>query len=241
MRPLIICCFFMVLGMFAKAQSFAIINDKDGFVNVRKEPNVKSAIVGKLYVDDIFGVDEDDNVDVKKLEWLKIYKQDEHHGLQGYIHASRNFFLSNFKTIRNLRIYSDSCVCRNDSLTVTIKSAHFKAHYHKLSYTVGDKTQHIATTLDKIDGNHIWGTDGGMPKRAITSLKVIIDGFKIDIPKKAFDDLYEPNYSTATVYLGINNTIYIKMDNSDGAGGYAVIWIIKNGKYLKRYIDNSYT
>jgi hypothetical protein len=28
------------------------------------------------------------------------------------------------------------------------------------------------------------------------------------------------------------------MSNSDGAGGYDVIWVVKDGKYLKRYIGH---
>ena len=241
MRALTTCFLFVLTGVIGRAQSFSIINDKDGFVNVRKESNPKSAIVGKLYIDDIFGVDEDDTVDITKLEWFKIYKQiDRYHSLEGYIHKSRNFFLFHFPTIKKVKTYADSCVCNNDSLKVVIKSGIFKPRNHKLTNSVVDKTTNTLTELNKIDGHQIWGTDGELPRTAITSLKVTINGSKIDIPKSAFYDLYEPRFSSITVYLGKNNTIYVKMGNSDGAGAYTIIWIIKNGKYLKRYIDNSY-
>jgi hypothetical protein len=238
MKKIILYILFINFCNPTKAQSYAIINDKDGFVNVKKAPNVKAAIVGKIHIDEIFGLEDDDE---NKSEWLKIYKQNEaKHGLEGYIHKSRIFLISNFKTAKKTRVYADSCVSSNDSLTIIAKSGIFKSKNHKFSYAPSGaiRKEDPQTELDKIDGKQFWGTDGEIPKKAITSLKIMINGSQINIPKSAFDDLYEPRLKTLKVYLGINNTLYIEMDNSDGAGAYSVIWIIKNNQYLKRYIDN---
>jgi len=225
---LFLCCF----PCFAKAQSFAIISDKDGYVNVRKDNGANSPIVGKIYSNDIFGYDEAD-----KSDWIKIYKQNWEHengSLEGYIHKSRIFPLSKFKSIKNVKSYKDSCVAVNDSLKIIIKSKLFNAKKHHLTY---DRSE--TSILRKIDGLHIWGTDGNMPKRKISDVKLIKNGISIIVPESAFDNLFEPNLGTLQIYLGKANTIYVEMDNSDGAGAYSVIWIIKNGQYLKRYIDNS--
>ena len=61
----------------------------------------------------------------------------------------------------------------------------------------------------------------------------------IDIPKDAYKDLYEPSLRTLSIFSGADSTFYVRMDNSDGAGAYTIIWVIKDNKYLGRYIDTS--
>ena len=230
MKTLIAFVLFICFYFFSQAQSFAVINDKDGFVNVRKDKSINAAITGQIHNDDIFGYDSDE-----KSEWVKIYKESrDKNALEGYIHKSRIFPLSKFRSLKNIYFYNDSCVAINDSLTIIIKSSSFNVKKHKLTY---DKT--YPKELTKIDAHHIWGTDGNTPKKVISTVNIIKNNTSIIIPKNAFNDLYEPSFRTLKIYAGIENTIYIEMDNSDGAGAYTIIWIIKTNQYLKRYIDNS--
>ena len=152
MKTIIAFIFFFNVYFFAKAQSFAIINDKDGFVNVRKDKNINSPVVGKLNNDDIFGYDPHDNSD-----WIEIYAQhlenENGQSIDGYIHKSRIFPLSNLKSLKNIKSFKDSCVAINDSLKVTIKSKLFNPKKHKLTYYRSD-----SNILTKIDDLHIWGT-----------------------------------------------------------------------------------
>jgi hypothetical protein len=227
---------FLSLYFAAKAQTYAIINDKDGFVNIRKDKNLSSPIVGKIYNDKVFSYDEED---LDKSGWVRIYKQDfDHNGMEGYIHKSRILSLSKFKTIKKIKFYKDSCMAINDSLTIVIKSKLFNPRFHKLTYSK-PLDKHSQGILIRIDSRHIWGTDGELPKKMISSLTLIKNGIPIIIPKIAINDLYEPNFKSFKIYLSPNDVIYIEMDNSDGAGAYSIIWTIKNGKYLERYIDNS--
>jgi hypothetical protein len=210
--------------------SFAIINDKDGFVNIRKDKNATSAVIGKIYNDDIFGYDPDD-----KSDWVEIYQQiSPANVVHGYIHKSRVFPLAYFKTIKNIKVLKDSCVATNDSLVIRVKSQIFNPKEHRLTY---DRTNKNFPTLEKIDDKHIWGTDGALPTKVISSLSFIKNGVNLTIPKDAYNDLYQPTLSTLKVYLGKGNTAYIELNNSDGAGAYTVIWIVKNERYLKRYIN----
>lgn len=49
------------------------------------------------------------------------------------------------------------------------------------------------------------------------------------------DNLFEPNLDFTSVYIDKkNNIIYVSALNSDGAGGYAVLWIIENGEFKQR-------
>ncbi|HKB43436.1 MAG TPA: hypothetical protein VKC90_03570, partial [Chitinophagaceae bacterium] len=143
------------------------------------------------------------------------------------------------KSIKNIRLSKDSCVAINDSLIVVIKSISFNPKIHKLMYSNPIPNENTLPVLLKIDDHHFWGTDGELPKRIISNVKIIKNGVSVVIPKDAFNDLYEPQLRSLHVYIDKSDTIYIEMDNSDGAGAYSIIWTIKNNKFQKRYIDNS--
>jgi hypothetical protein len=155
MKTLIALILFTGVYFFANGQSFAIINDPDGYVNIRKFRSVTSRIVGKIYNYEVFDYDESD-----KSEWVRVYKQtieDESGGSVGFVHKSRILPLSTFKTIKNTSFFNDSCVDRNDSITVVIKSSSFNPLKHKIIYTESE--------LEKIDGRYAWERIEHYPKR----------------------------------------------------------------------------
>jgi len=230
MRTCIFILTISFISLYSKAQEYAIIKDKDGFVNVRKGPNAKSEIIGKLYVDDIFSYDTES----ESAGWVEIYKEDikkDNSMIEGYIDKTRLFPLSQLKSLGRKFTGSHSVGIKNDSISITINASAFNAKSHKLHYDGQNQ-------LISIDGKHIWGTDGNMPKVKITGVNVSINNTNIIIPKSEFGDLYEPNFRLFHAYLFKNGTIYIEMDNSDGVGAYTIIWVIKDNKYFKRYIDN---
>ena len=122
---------------------------------------------------------------------------------------------------------------------VIIKSQHFNPKRHKLSYVKSASGQNILTQLNKIDGHYIDGTDGNVPVKSISSVKIIKKGLILKLPESVINDLYEPQFDNLKVYISDNNLIYIQMDNVYGAGSYTVIWIIKDSKYYRRYMDFS--
>jgi len=233
MKIIIIVVAILSFNIRVDAQNYAIIKDSDGFTNVRKEGNSKSAVVGKIYTGGIFSYESDTNTHARKSEWVEIYQMTENGSfVEGYVHRSRILPLSSLKNISAAKPDANSAVVNNDSITIKVTAAKFIAKNHKLSH------MRSSPYYDKIDGKKIWGTDGEIPKKAITGLSIIINGSALSIPTSAIDNLFEPNFYTLRAYFGSANTFYIQMYNSDGAGGYTVIWIIKNGKYQKRYLDN---
>ena len=111
-------------------------------------------------------------------------------------------------------------------MTLKLSPFNFKFTYYKKN----NKTQ-----LDKIDNLQIFGTDGNIPKREYKSIKIEIDNVKIELPKNAIKNLFEPNLESSTVnYDKINDILYISSMNSDGAGGYLIIWIIEKKSYRNR-------
>jgi hypothetical protein len=196
---------------------YAVIKDNDGFVNVRKSPNKNAPVVGKIDNYLVF------SCDVNKTDWWKasfIKRNDSGTPvyIEGFVHKSRVVLLPKWKTKIN-------------NLVVEISKSLFVAKRHKLSR----KNNEVVA----IDGKSFWGTDGPIPKAVISAVKISNNGLAIEVPATAFNDLYEPRLSSLTMTTSSDNTLYIKLDNSDGAGAYSVIWMFKDNKYYGRYIDDS--
>ncbi len=214
------------------AQSYAVIKDKDGFVNVRQEKSPNSRAVGKIFKDDTFLFDESD-----KSKWVKIYQQTNHKLLEGYISANKIYPLSRYYSLKTIKTGRNFVIAGNDSIKVIIKSTPFNSKNARLIFSKPEKSNYSERELIKINGRHFWGTDGAIPKTVINSLIIEINGKQLEVSSNNFNDLYEPQLSSLNIYLAKTNIIYIEMDNSDGAGAYTVFWIVKNNKLSKRQID----
>jgi hypothetical protein len=87
----------------------------------------------------------------------------------------------------------------------------------------------------KIDNSQIFGTDGNIPKREYKSIQIEINNIKIELPNEALKNLYEPSLSNSKAnYDEKNDVLYVFSSNSDGAGGYEIIWIIEKKEYKYR-------
>lgn len=245
MKPILIILSLLFLSCVAHAQElqfndddlvYAVIRDSDGYVNIRQKPSVNAHIVGKIYNNSLFSCQPD------KTNWWKILQVDNNsrsNWIEGYIYKDKVLLLKNWKVVKRQNSVSDSGIFKNDSIIVIIKQKAFRYKQHKLSYTKSDSKENIKSELLKIDGKRFWGTDGEMPKQVLASIKVIVNGYPITLPKSAFNDLYEPHLNKVSICYGPDNTFYISMLNSDGAGSYYIIWAIKNKNYLNRYVDDS--
>jgi hypothetical protein len=215
-------------GYFMDEKSqYAIAKDTDGFVNIRKSPNKDAPIIGRIYNYNVF------TCDATKTNWWKVLyiqpiNQTKSDFLEGYIYKNHVLMLTDWKSIN-----------KKDSLIVSIKKTPFIPKKHKLTYFKEESSRNSIRELQKIDSKFFWGTDGEVPKEVITSVEVSINGAKVSIPKIAFDDLYGPHWGNVNICYGPEKTLYIRMDNSDGAGAYTIIWVIKDSKYYSRYIDDS--
>ena len=96
-----------------------------------------------------------------------------------------------------------------------------------------DKSQ--SGLLKKIDDLSPLGTDGEIPKREYKSIEVEINKEKVEIPASTLKNLYEPTlWNSKANYDEVNDILYIHTSNSDGAGGYEVIWVVEKKKYKTR-------
>lgn len=204
---------------------FAIVNDSDGYTNIRKEPG-KSEIITKLKTGTIvFGLPEPNN------KWQMIDYSLNDQAKSGYIHTDKLLYIDNFPSIPLKKNNADMVVLSDGKITVTITKGKFEPKKHKLEFYGKDKW------LTKIDGRTFLGTDGGIPEWEYKSVEILNNGKKIIIPAEDLKAIYQPNLNNTVVnYDQKNETIYIHSANSDGAGGYDVLWVIKKGTYMKRHL-----
>lgn len=236
MRNVFLCClFFVCQNTFGQ---FGIIQNKDGFVNVRKSPEISNNVIDTLHNGHIVFYYLDPAGD-----WFEIDYEKEDYSNIGYIHKSGFKFLTEFDSIPVKQRTSNKLIFQKDFFKITLTKVPFIAKNNKLQYFKGNDKEHNASYLEKINDKEIWGTDGGIPHTQYGQISVTWGKKSIILPKESIDDLFEPNFNykyTAVFYDRKNNTMYISADNSDGAGGYSVIWIIENGRYKERHLSRGY-
>lgn len=217
---------FLLLFSLTTSAQLAVIVDADGYTNVRADKNAQSKIVGRLVEGDVFTYDP-----TAKSEWVYISKDGT---LKGYIHKSRLNPIDEWPRIppteecRTLK--GNELTMANDTVKVIVKTAPFVAAKHVIK-----KDNNFVKTIDGVTPK---GTDGELPKVQLASIEMFIKNKPVTIPASAYAGMFESGLKTCNVYFNMYGIIYLYMPaNSDGAGFYSVVWVIKDGKYNKRYVD----
>lgn len=227
LKVLLLC--LLPIGSYSQEDvfSFALVQDAEGFVNVRSEPTIKNNIKDTLATGRVIWCYE------KTGDWYSVDYDKEGVPHDGYIHRSRLKLINSFEKIPVYKESKDQIVFRKDSLEITMSKKNFVAAEHKLQYAMNSGVRYLA----KIDGKKFWGTDGNAPKMQYKSIEIALGQRVITIPPTAISDLYEPNFnSTKVLYDRNNDVLYVSISNSDGAGGYVGLLIIKNGIYYSRMV-----
>ena len=221
--------FLLLFCQFVVAQAieggFAVINDKDGYVNVRKEKSVHSKVLKKLDNNTLIFVFEYD----KAQEGNWIYADNE-----GYIYNDRVKWIEKLPKIAKGIARGNTIVFEGKEIQVTLATEKFDKDKHSFKYH-----KEYRDVIEKIDGKPFWGTDGNMPKREYKSIEVKIRGKQVSIPQSVYSDLYQPNLYTDlnfVYYDKDNDILYIVALNGDGAGAYTVCWQIEKGVYKGRKV-----
>ena len=222
--PFLLFCQFVV-AQAIEGGSFAVINDKDGYVNVRKEKSVHSKVLKKLDNNTLIFVFVYDKAD--DGNWI-------HPDYEGYIYNDRVKWIHNFPQIAKGIAKGNTIVFEGKEIQVVLSTEKFDKSKHSFKYH-----KEYRDVIEKIDGKLFWGTDGNMPKREYKSIEVKIRGKQVSIPQSAYNDLYESYLYTefnSVHYDKDNNILYIVANNGDGAGAYMVCWQIEKGVYKGRKV-----
>ena len=215
----------IVVAQAIEGGAFAVINDKDGYVNVRKEKSVHSKVLKKL----------DNNTLIFVLEYDKAYYGNWIYAdNEGYIYNDRVKWIEKLPKIAKGITKGNTIVFEGKEIQVTLSTEKFDKSKHSFKYH-----KEYRDIIEKIDGKPFWGTDGNMPKREYKSIEVKIRGKQVPIPKSAYNDLYESSLYiefNSVHYDKDNDILYIVANNGDGAGSYMVCWQIEKGLYKGRKV-----
>ncbi|MBB6370667.1 hypothetical protein [Chryseobacterium shigense] len=217
-----------VLSFQWSFSQFAKIIDKDGYVNMRKNADANSNIVMKISSGEIiYAFEPEEN----NKNWINVDYTDRNGNiLSGYIHKSRIKYIESYESVPPSSINEYKAVFNSKNIRVEIESAPFDYKANKKYFSVTDYNG--LKVEDKFKGKQIWGTDGTIPQTYYKSISVKTGGKVLQIPSKETENLFNINTEFASCYFDPENeTLYISMVNSDGAGGYAVLFKIVKGEY----------
>ena len=234
MKHLLILFFLLTTNAFAQGPfgDYAVVKDKDGYVNIRAKESVKSKIVGTLpnntLVYGLFDTTQDETGEEIFFNWIAVDK--------GYVHKSRLKKVRDLPSIGKGKEQGNSITIAGKGISVTLTQQKFDKTKHKIT-----KKKHKEYSEYIIDGKRAQGLDGGLflPEDHYKSIIVTINGKNVSIPKSAYDDLYEVAMYTdnnAVYYDKEEDTIYIIAHNGSGAFSYEVCWQIVKGEYKTRII-----
>ena len=224
--------FFIVLLLlisdivFAQEEAFAVINDKDGYVNVRKGKSAQSKVLKRLNNKTIvFAYNYDKTTDGN---W--IYTDEE-----GYIYNDRVKWIHKFPIIAKGIAKGNTIVFEGKEIQVILTSGKFDKSKHSFEYF-----KDSPTGIEVIDDELPYGTDGKMPTTEYRSIEVNIHGKRVSLPKDAYSDLYEPTFLTdhnSVYYDKESDILYIVANNNYAERPYKVCWQIEKGVYKGRKVS----
>ena len=212
--------------VFAQEEAFAVVNDKDGYVNVRKGKSAQSKVLKKLNNKTIVFVYNYD----KETDGNWIYTDEE-----GYIYNDRVKWIHKFPQIAKGIAKGNTIVFEGKEIQVVLTSGKFDKSKHSFEYF-----KDSPTGIEVIDDELPYGTDGKMPTTEYRSIEVNIHGKRESLPKDAYSDLYEPTFLTdhnSVYYDKESDILYIVANNNYAERPYKVCWQIEKGVYKGRKVS----
>ena len=228
MKHLFILFFLLTTNVFAQGPfgDYAVVKDKDGYVNIRAKESVKSKIVGTLPNNTlVYGFfDKEYN----PTNWIEVDK--------GYVHQSRLKKIFDFRAIEG-KVQGNSVIFDDKDVKVTITKQKFDKTKHKITKKGQGSYEQLI-----IDGKEIiYGWDGSLAQDHYKSITVTMKGKNVPIPKSAYDDLhgilYDRYLNRFIYYDEEAEALYIYAVNGEAGLAYQVCWQIVKDKYITRIIE----
>jgi uncharacterized protein YgiM (DUF1202 family) len=131
---------------------FAIVSDKDGYVNVRSKPEVTKNISDTLRNGHLVYCLETQN------NWVNIDYTKRKESSNGYVYRDRLKLISDFENIPVISDQPNNRTLGKDSIRVSVSIRKFDKNKYRLTYDKDSKE-----FIQAINGKDYWGTDGEMP------------------------------------------------------------------------------
>ena len=264
MKNLLLFLFLVANISLAQQRYIGQINDPDGYTNIRKSPNSKAEIIGKLLKNEYFFYTENPS------GWYEVSTQ---HKVQGFVHKSR-IQKVNDKELIALKInFGDYAENTHDTIVKLniLKEANpffiIGYNYPKIPYkeTEGNelsvsnkdiKLEFVTKKVNKSDykfkinkngetiagkGESVWGYFylEDYPKKEIAYIRVTFAGKEpYLLPKTKY--LFNPTLSSVRVYDRGNGQYMIDFGGGDGAEGYNALFVFDEKGLVKRYLYRNF-
>jgi hypothetical protein len=215
-------------GLNAQFNLPFIINDEDGYTNLREQPNGKSKIVGKVNKFQVFlafGEPCEDNPGYDpKNNWVYVKTDD----IKGYIYSKNIMMLFKLPELKEKKLtkrgfnnkqatLTDSLIRANDSLVVTMILQPINKQLHQFVIEEGERAW--------IDGRNDYHGDR-VPAIEIRSIEISCKGKKSILQSDKLKDLFDPN--DLGVYIGMNGELYIFIGGSGDESQYGIWFSVVN-------------
>lgn len=219
MKNILTLVFVVIVSISFAQYGLGIIVDPDGYVNVRSSPNIENNVISTIPSDTpVFCYDKIGN-------WIPIELNEDHKIVTGYIYHDRILLLDSLEKIKPIRVQDHEVEFQIFNTNITIKEQKLGSKELNLLDCEGD----YEYCYNGKDGKPIWGTDGGCPRRSYQSISINSKMYSSVSPE--ISHYFQPNLTYTNCFIH-DSTIYLSALNSDGAGGYIVIWTIKNDQII---------
>lgn len=225
---------------------YAVINDLDGYVNVRDEDNINSPVIAKLNnstpISANCSKDATSNVNFCRARFGK--------SNSGFIHKKRLNFLkpnSSFSKIPLTNLSEDKMAgtFSNKNVLVSVKFNSVKLDAKKTKEVNTDKFGGCEVLYNNKCVFGYFNHDNKPDYTQLQTVQVKINGETLVLPSSATEDIYLSRYFLANNAIANDIGVYQnKKDNhlyiigrfADGALLYSVIYEIKDGKYFRKSV-----
>ena len=269
MKNLLLFLFLIANISLAQQRYIGQINDPDGYTNIRKSPNSKAEIIGKLLKNEYFFYTENPS------GWYKVSTERK---VQGFVHKSR-IQKVNDKELIALKIdFEDNTIeAENETMQDTIvKLNSLKGstpffiigyNYPKIPHKVTEdnellvsnkdiKLEFVTKKVNKSDykfkinkngetiagkGETVWGYfySEDYPKKEISYIRITFVGKEPYLLPKT-KYLFNPTLSSVRVYDRGNGQYMIDFMGGDGAEGYNALFVFDEKGLIKRYLYRNF-
>ncbi|BAV06576.1 hypothetical protein SAMN05421788_107239 [Filimonas lacunae] len=225
-------CLLMLCSNSIWSQYY-LIQDKDGFVNVRADSTLSAKIIDTLSNERIVA----EGYTGSGPNWTYIVYNKKGRENEGYIYASRLFSIDKIPDIQQMKLKSETaqtCIYQLDSIKVTVSIKPFVPKEHRITRSK-EFTGYGPGPITKIDGAHYWGTDGDMPRTEYKKITVQWGSVISEFPAEAIKGLYQPENGGVDIMIDVKHKrLFMSTAHSDGAGHYSIIWVWENGEFIER-------
>jgi len=219
-----------------------IINDKDGYTNLREKPYQNSKIIGKIVEHQASAIDSyvQDEENISK-DWIAVkfpininkrsgFTKFEGEEKTGYIHKSRLVELESLPKFESKELNPHKVSHQNKDVEIIIETQTFNKSKHQI--TQSDKGFYI------IDGEKVFNYYGG-DTTEIKNITVKSKNQTYNFPKTSVKNLMGIDAENSVVHSGNKGELYITINAGDGGDSYNIVFCVKDNKLISRTITST--